>query len=72
MNLQATKLKLIEQLLHIESEEFLLKIKKFIQTEEQNYPFSEDHRQVLEARLSEHEANPEEGITWEELKQQLH
>jgi putative addiction module component (TIGR02574 family) len=72
MDLQATKLKLIEQLLHIESEEFLLKIKQFIEAEEQNYPFSEDHRQVLEERLSEHEANPEEGITWEELKQQLH
>ena len=71
MNLQATKLEVIEKLLEIESEESLAKIKEFILAEARIYPFSDDHKEVLDARLKEHTLNPEEGISWKELKKQL-
>jgi putative addiction module component (TIGR02574 family) len=38
---------------------------------EDTFPISEEHKLVLDERLKEYEANPTEGIPWDELHARL-
>lgn len=36
--------------------------------DEHDYPLTEAHKQILDERLTAHEAAPHEGSSWEEVK----
>lgn len=39
--------------------------------EEENFALTELHKQILDERLMAHENSPEEGSTWEEVKNRI-
>ena len=40
-------------------------------SEEGDFTVSEAHKQLLDERLTEHKASPEEGSSWEEVKTRI-
>jgi putative addiction module component (TIGR02574 family) len=39
--------------------------------EDGDYTLSESHRQLLDERIADHEASPEEGSSWEDVKARI-
>ncbi|BBO18504.1 conserved hypothetical protein [Candidatus Brocadia pituitae] len=39
--------------------------------QEDALPVPESHKKILDERLREHEANPEQGSTWKEVKSRI-
>ena len=42
-----------------------------LSSQEDDLPVPESHKRILDKRLREHEANPETGSTWEEVKSRI-
>ena len=42
-----------------------------LSSQEDDLPVPESHKRILDERLREHEANPETGSAWEEVKSRI-
>lgn len=62
------KYKLIEKLINTEDEAILSQILEIL---ELGSELSEAHKGILDERLSSHKGSPEEGSSWEDVKQRV-
>lgn len=64
----------IPELRKLSNSEKLLLINElwdFLSSQEDVLPVPESHKKILDERLRDHEANPEPGSTWEEVKSRI-
>ncbi|MBM4064501.1 MAG: addiction module protein [Planctomycetes bacterium] len=64
----------IPELRKLSNSEKLLLINELwdsLSSQEDVLPVTESHKKILDERLKEHEANPEQGSTWEEVKSRI-
>jgi len=64
----------IPELRKLSNSEKLLLINELwdsLSSQEDVLPVPESHKKILDERLKEHEANPEQGSTWEEVKSRI-
>lgn len=43
----------------------------YVEIEKEESELSEEHKRILDERLANHEANPNEGSPWQEVKQRI-
>jgi len=64
----------IPELKKLSNSEKLLLINELwdsLSSQEDALPVPEFHKEILDDRLKDHEANPEEGSTWKEVKARI-
>lgn len=66
MNLLVTKKEIKEELDKVNDENILLAIARLLKLEKQDSP--EWHKQIVEERFIEYERNPQNVISWEDIK----
>ena len=71
MDLRAEKLDLIQWLAQLSDENVIRKIKALRNEKAHSTKLTAAHKAVLDERLASHEANPESGSSWEEVKQRI-
>ncbi|MBU3821322.1 addiction module protein [Flavobacteriaceae bacterium XHP0103] len=74
MDLAARKYRLIERLTNLVSAEKLDKIEQFLNKEifEDELPLlTQEEKDLLDARLANHKANPNNGRSWDSIKSDL-
>jgi oligoendopeptidase F len=69
MNLQATKMELIEMLIHTRKAEVLKKIKTILE-EEQETLTQEDYK-IIDTRRDNHLEGKSQSYSWEEARQKI-
>jgi putative addiction module component (TIGR02574 family) len=71
MDIRAEKLDLIQWLTQLSDEKVIRKIKA-LRNEKSDAPkLTATHKAILDERLANHEAKPESGSSWEEVKQRI-
>ncbi len=71
MDLRAEKLDLIQWMAQLSDEKVIRKIKALRNEKLDDSILTESHKSILEERIANHEANPESGSSWEEVKQRV-
>jgi len=69
MDLQLTKLELIEMLLNTKKAAVLQKVKLILETEQDNFSLTEAQYQVLDERRTAYLKGEGESLSWEEVKE---
>ncbi|MCF6212863.1 MAG: addiction module protein [Flavobacteriaceae bacterium] len=69
MDLQLTKLELIEMLLNTKKAAVLQKVKLILETEQDNLSLTEAHYQVLDERRTAYLKGEGASLSWEEVKE---
>jgi len=69
MDLQLTKLELIEMLLNTKKEAVLQKVKLILETEQDDFSLTEAQYQVLDERRTAYLKGEGESLSWEEVKE---
>ena len=62
------KYRLIEKLIQTEDEEILSQVEAIL---EKTGELSDEHKKILDERLASHKANPLEGRSWNEVKEDV-
>ena len=71
MNIEATKLELIQMLLQTRKESLLSKLKKVFEEEQTGFTLSEEHYQTIDERRKAHLEGNSASFTWEETQQKI-
>ena len=74
MNIETTKLELMQLLLQTQKASLLTKLKKVFEEEEEesvSYEIPESHKVILDQRLAAHKAQLNEGRSWDSVKRDL-
>jgi putative addiction module component (TIGR02574 family) len=71
MDIRAEKLDLIQWMAQLSDETIVRKIKALRNETAQSTELSSAHKAFLDERIASHEANPESGSSWEEVKQRI-
>ena len=74
MDLESKKYKIIESLMKVSDEDTLYKIEDILNNgilNEDNIVLTKEQKNILDKRLEAHKANPNEGRTWDEIKNDL-
>ena len=69
MDLQLTKLELIEMLLNTKREAVLEKVKLLLESEQDDFSLTEDQYKVIDKRREAYLKGEGRSLTWEEVKQ---
>lgn len=70
MTLEARKIELVQSILRIENPSLLEDLKSMIE-EQQSYELSDEHKKVLDERISAHRKTPNLVRSWEDVKAEL-
>jgi hypothetical protein len=70
-SLEARKLKLIQQIAELEDEEAVLLVEETLSGYISDYELSDEEKTLIDERLAELRANPDDVISWEILKQEF-
>ncbi len=70
MDLQITKLEIIEMLLQTEKESVLAEIRLILEKEQELFKLSEEDYKILDVRRKRHMDGTSESFTWEQIKKQ--
>ena len=71
MDIRAEKLDLIQWMAQLSDETIVRKIKALRNETVHSTELSSAHKAILDERIEGHEANPEIGSSWEEVKQRI-
>lgn len=73
MNIETAKLELMHLLLQTQKESLIIKLRKVFEEEQElpSYEIPESHKAILDKRLAAHEANPNDGRSWKDVKTDL-
>ena len=73
MDIQATRIELAKLILSETSEKMLQLIDELYsrKSQENAWELTDAHKKILDERLARHKANPEEGASWEEVKERI-
>lgn len=71
MNIEATKLELIELLLQTRKESLLSRLKKVFEEEQTGFTLSEEHYKGIDQRRKAHLEGNSSSFTWEETQQKI-
>lgn len=73
MDVQATRIELAKLILSETSEKMLQLIDELYsrKSQEKEWELTDAHKKLLDERLARHKANPEEGSSWEEVKERI-
>ena len=69
MDLQLTKLELIEMLLNTKRETVLEKVKLLLESEQDDFSLTEEQYKVIDKRREAYLKGEGKSMTWEEVKQ---
>lgn len=69
MDVQATKLELIEMLLKTEEESVLIKIKEILEKSFEDSGLTEDDYKIFDQRRNKHLSGNAKSFSWEEVKE---
>ena len=69
MDLQLTKLELIEMLLNTKRETVLKKVKLLLESEQDDFSLTEEQYKVIDKRREAYLKGEGKSLTWEEVKQ---
>ena len=69
MDLQLTKLELIEMLLNTKRETVLEKVKLLLESEQDDFSLTEEQYKVIDKRREAYLKGEGKSLTWEEVKQ---
>jgi hypothetical protein len=70
-SLEARKLNLIRQIAELEDEEAVLTMEEVLLDYISDYELSDEEKALIDERLAELRANPDDVIAWETLKQEF-
>jgi hypothetical protein len=69
MDLQLTKLELIEMLLNTKKETVLEKVRVLLETEQDDFSLTEEQYKIIDKRRENYLNGKGKSLTWEEVKQ---
>ncbi len=71
MNIEATKLELIQMLLQTRKESLLSRLKKVFEEEQTGFTLSDEHYQAIDERRKAHLEGSSTSYSWEEVQQKI-
>ncbi|HBH05261.1 MAG TPA: addiction module protein [Flavobacteriales bacterium] len=71
MDIQAEKLDLIKWITQLNDLKVINEIKALRKEKAESIVLSSVHKAILDERIASHEANPESGSTWKEVRQRI-
>ncbi len=69
MNLQLTKLELIEMLLNTKRETVLMKVRTLLEAEQDDFSLTEEQYKIIDKRRENYLNGEGKSLTWEQVKQ---
>ena len=69
MDLQLTKLELIEMLLNTKREAVLEKVRALLETEQEDFSLTEEQYKIIDKRREEYLKGKGKSLSWEQVKQ---
>ncbi|MXN92814.1 hypothetical protein GR160_16425 [Flavobacterium sp. Sd200] len=71
MDIEVSKLELIEMLIHTSKESVLSRVRAILEEEQQQFTGDESFYAMLDERRERHEKGESKSFTWEEIKKDL-
>ncbi len=68
MDIQATKLDLMQKLLMLDSEEVLNKVKELLNKTESDFTLTQAQKRILDERRTAHLSGESKSYSWEEVR----